>query len=377
MMKLIQSFLLTVLLVLPFYGTGQIKISELIQENASSLTDENKLYFVDFWATWCGPCIPAKKYLGSLQKQFPRDFYVISLSDESPDLVRNYIKKRPTNLSIAIDYDKETFAKHEINSLPTGILMDAKGRILWKGHPANLSPGDIASYLRRNSARTSVNEFIELKAYKKAVVKNETYTPGEDFELFTSESVSSILDVKDYPRYTSYEGNLKSILAYLYKVNDDQINMDAALAASGFKLNIMKDSRKHKNLVKHVLKKLKLKMNQDTAQGEVVVLTTDATRFWDSNQINWGPDTPKYLIGDDHIEANDVTFEDISYRLSNLIETPIIIENEVLDTNIHDWQIHYRFFELMQSDLADNFGIKASKSQRQYPVYNIQKKASY
>lgn len=376
-MKLIQSFLLTALFIAPFFLNGQIKISERIQENASSLTDENKLYFVDFWATWCGPCISAKKYLGSLQKQFPKDFYVISISEESPDLVRKYVAKRPTNLSVAIDYDKETFTKHEISSLPTGVLMDARGRVLWKGHPANLSPGDLASYLRRNNHRVSVDEFIELKAYKKAVQKKETYTPEEDFELFNSDSFTSILDVKDYPNYTSYEGSLKSILAYLYKVNDDQIKLDESLAQSGFKLNIMKNSRKHKNLVKYVLKKLKLKMDEEFQRGEVVVLKADVSRFWDSNQINWGPDTPKYLIGDDHIEANNVTFEDISYRLSNLIETPILFENEIVDNKIHDWQIHYRFFELMQTDLADNFGISASKEQREYPVYRIQKKASY
>lgn len=358
-------------------GAAQINISEQIQSNSSATLDENKLYFVDFWATWCGPCIPAKKYLGTLQKQFKEDFYVISISSESPELVKKYIAKRPTNLAVGIDYDNQTFTEYEIQSLPTGILFDAKGRVLWKGHPANLSVGDIKRHLARNTTRIAVKDFIQLKAYKKVTDEISDYEPAEDFELKVSDNFSSILEIKDQGDYTSYTGSLKSILAYLYKVNDQQIRLESTLDQKGYTLHIKKNSRKHNNLSKHVLKSLKLKMEEEVVNGEVVVFKSDGSKFWDTDQVNWGPDTPKYLIGDDHIEANNVSFEDISYRLSNLLELPIIIENTADATTLHDWQVHYRYYELMQADLNDNYGVKVVKENRQYPIYRIKKKASF
>jgi hypothetical protein len=54
---------------------------------------------------------------------------------------------------------------------------------------------------------------------------------------------------------------------------------------------------------------------------------------------------------------------------------PVIVPDESeISLSLHDWDFHYKFFQLMQSDLADNYGIKAEKENISYPVYHIQKK---
>lgn len=353
--------------------SSQIKISELVQPNKLATETENKLYFVDFWATWCGPCVPAKKYLGSLQKQFKKDFYVISISQESPELVRNYLKKRPTDLAIGIDFDKETFLKHEINSLPTGILFNAEGKVLWKGHPGNFNQADIIKHIAKSKARLSIDEFVKVEAYTMEEPKEVDITPEDDFELMGSSRSSGYLDVTEGREHTSYEGSLKSILAYLLKVSDEQIALSPSVSNSYFKLNIKHKSRKHKNLVKHVLKKLDLKLDSDLVSGEVLNLTLENPKFWDTDQIDWGIGNPKYLIDDAQIQADNVSFDDIQYRLANLLEMPVITEGNFTNSS-HDWQVHYKYYKLMQTDLYDNYGIIAEKKELEYPVYSIQKK---
>jgi len=110
----------TTLYLLCFFSSmfifGQIKISEYIQPSSIATQTNNKLYFVYFWATWDGPCIHASKYIESLQKQYPENFYVLSLSQESPEVVKRFVLKHKNGLATAIDYEGETFPKYKVYS---------------------------------------------------------------------------------------------------------------------------------------------------------------------------------------------------------------------------------------------------------------------
>ena len=353
--------------------TSQIRVSETIQTSKIVQSDSNKLYFVDFWATWCAPCISAKTYLTTLQKQHPSDFYIVSLSEESPDVVKRFLERRPTDLAIAIDYDKETFRKYKIQSLPQGILFNANGEALWQGHPADFNSSIINRFMDRSKQRISVNDFVKVKAYEKVSGAKTIYKPGEDFELLESKRTSGYLQINNYTDYIAYEGSLKSILAYLIDAYDGQIQIDPAIGDEFYKLHIRRGTRKSKNLLKHVLKALKLKMQDRMTSGEVVILELKEPAFWDTGQINWGVGNPKYLIDDNQIQGDNVSFYEIKYQLSNLLEMPVITATAESSTN-HDWQIHYRYFQLMKNDLLDNYGIEASKKTGEYPLYIIQKK---
>ena len=89
--------------------------------------------------------------------------------------------------------------------------------------------------------------------------------------------------------------------------------------------------------------------------------------------IDWGKDNPKFLIDDAQIQADNVSYDEIIYQLSNLTELPVF-SDAPNTASFHDWQIHYKYFKLMQSDLLDNFGISTEKKKMEYPVYIIQKK---
>ena len=354
---------------------GQLRISEEIKPSEIVTSDAHKLYLIDFWATWCGPCVSAKKYLGVLQKQFPEDLYIISLTQETPEVVRKFLKKHETGLAIAIDYDKETFRKYGIRSLPNSILFSADGEMLWNGHPSNLKAQDIKNYLRRSPSAVSRDAFIKLQAYKKvSAEKTEEHITEREIEISEIKNGPEILEIDTNQDFTIYKGNLKSILAYLTGVSNHQMHLSPEVKNGFYRIVVKQGGRKERNLLKHVMRELRIRYDYNNVQGEVLVLDSNNPNLWNTEQIEWGTDNPKYLIDDTQIQADNVTFEDIKYRLAFVLEMPVIGEIESGDTE-HDWQVHYKYFQLMRSDLLDNYGINAEKKRSTYPVYVVEKKA--
>ena len=376
-MKYIIRFLLLTCLLCPFLFFGQIRISEQIQTSTIARHHENALYFVDFWATWCGPCIHVSKYLETLQKQYSKDFYIISLSQESPEMVKQFMLKHNMELAVAIDYEGETFLKHKISSLPYGILFNAQGVKLWEGHPANLKAHHIEKYLRNNKKKVVVNSFIKLQEYKKQAVAKEFLKLENDFHFFetslSNEEMASV-QVINKDGFLELKGTLQNIMAYILSSNKKQIEIPEYLNKQYYML-FKEGTEAFKNKETYIVEELKLNRVNTEKEGNAIVLNiVSPSKLWDTEQINWGIGNQKYLIGDTDIQADNVTLGEMAYQLSYVLDTPVVFSSDYKNSDLHDWQIHYKYYELMSSNLFD-YGIEVDKRMIKYPQYIITKKA--
>lgn len=376
---MIKNTLKSALLVLAFVfcsqqSKGQINVSEFMQPSKIASAEGNKLYFIDFWATWCGPCIHAKKYLSSIQKQVPNDFYIISLSEENPVTVERFLERKPTDLAVAIDHYGETFNKFNIKSLPNGMLFNAKGRKLWEGSPGDLSVSLIKSYLRQERTRTSVNDFVKIIEEDDRDDAAD-YMPNKDLEVNPIASGSLDLSVDDTSNYLKLSGSLKAIVGYLAKIYKNQIDIDSKSNVN-YEVYFKKPLNTSENLALKLVNTLNYGVERSMKKGEILELDLKEPRFWDINQIDWGAQSGKFLVGDSEIEADNATLKAMAYQLAFVLDIPVIINNEdERSFKNHDWRVHYKFYELMKSDLSDSFGIEAEKKVGEYPVYKIIKKA--
>lgn len=93
-----------------------------------------KLTLIDFWATWCKPCSQLIPSLNTFQTTWSGDLKVIGISIDSPrsmNKIKPYVTAMGVNYSILLDSDQDVSSDLNISAIPTLLLVDAEGTIVW------------------------------------------------------------------------------------------------------------------------------------------------------------------------------------------------------------------------------------------------------
>lgn len=89
-----------------------------------------------FWTTWCPYCLRELRYLNSIYQNFiSDDIVVLSINvQESKAKVKKFISKNPTLLKVLLDSDGVVGYSYRLIGVPTFILINKKGEIVFKDH---------------------------------------------------------------------------------------------------------------------------------------------------------------------------------------------------------------------------------------------------
>jgi uncharacterized protein (TIGR03435 family) len=99
-----------------------------------------KVVVLDFWATWCGPCLAAVPHLNRLADSFSGEPVVfLAISDEQETVVRRFIEKRPIHGWVALDAGRSTFDAYGIEGIPQAVVVDAAGIVRASLHPEQVT----------------------------------------------------------------------------------------------------------------------------------------------------------------------------------------------------------------------------------------------
>ncbi|TCI90166.1 TlpA family protein disulfide reductase [Tenacibaculum sp. M341] len=112
----------------------------------SSLDDfKGKYVYIDFWATWCNPCLSEIPSLKEVEKKYHDkniEFVSISIDDkEDHDAWKNMVKdKELTGIQLYANRDTEFTSAYAVNSIPRFILIDPDGNIVTPDAPSPSNP---------------------------------------------------------------------------------------------------------------------------------------------------------------------------------------------------------------------------------------------
>jgi thiol-disulfide isomerase/thioredoxin len=102
-----------------------------------------KVVYLDFWASWCAPCLTALPAIEALRKEFPHgEFQVVAVNvDRDPAVARAFLARRPVGYPSASDPKGDIPRRFEIGTMPTSFLIDRKGVI--RHVHQGFRPGDV------------------------------------------------------------------------------------------------------------------------------------------------------------------------------------------------------------------------------------------
>ena len=108
--------------------------AETLDGKKVSLSDyQGKVLILDFWATWCGPCLAELPYfqeLVNLYKNDPSVAFLTISQDQSKDVVRKFIEQK--GYTFPVIFDTGIGQLFEVEGIPLLIVIDKEGNIRYK-----------------------------------------------------------------------------------------------------------------------------------------------------------------------------------------------------------------------------------------------------
>lgn len=115
----------------------------------------DELTIIDFWASWCKPCMKSMPKIDDIYKSYKTDgLNVISINTDGPRSISKVLPLSQTlNISYPVlsDINNEVSEELNVSVLPTLLLVDKKGQIIWRHE--GWSAGDekeIEAYVKKS-----------------------------------------------------------------------------------------------------------------------------------------------------------------------------------------------------------------------------------
>lgn len=110
---------------------GNFEIKDAINTKAKSLSAiKSKLTIIDFFGTWCIPCIKALPHLAELQQRFGDSIAIVLVSNEEKALLQNFVQKRQLNFPLIVDADNVITNLFQPPSYPYTVVMNNDDRVI-------------------------------------------------------------------------------------------------------------------------------------------------------------------------------------------------------------------------------------------------------
>jgi cytochrome c biogenesis protein CcmG/thiol:disulfide interchange protein DsbE len=95
-----------------------------------------QVVYVDFWASWCGPCRRSFPWMNEMQRRYGgRGLTIVAINvDKNPADAARFLERNPAQFTVAYDQAGVTPLAYAVRDMPSSYLIDSRGKVVEVEH---------------------------------------------------------------------------------------------------------------------------------------------------------------------------------------------------------------------------------------------------
>ena len=368
----------------------EIHITDWLKNKPSELELDDKYVVLDFWATWCIPCLEMIPHINELQKKFADENIVfMSMTNESKAMTERTLQNHNFQTIVVSDQSNKTLVNFGDGAkglayYPMVVLIDPDNIIRWYGEPKNLTSDMMENLLtgKRISAPQMSMDGPLHKVMDRENLMNQEFSLSLWSDMFMDPTITYITYIEentldgDAKMNDATMGNgaflhnepLPKILKNLFPKSKIQLPKDVYDKRYNFYfIDKELSSDSYDMILKDVAAQLGLKLTTAKTKGQIFIIEKGEEDLLSRSENNKYAST-KWVDG--MLEIKNQNLKDLAYELT--INSDAYWEYNGKDTRKYRYTINFQSIEKIKDSL-EKYGLKVISPPQEIELISLEK----